>query len=363
MKSFNSLLFIFLCIPIYFYGSDYQDYQFQFFFGRHPSAKSEAMGRTLVASNDGAFTAYYNPAGSHFIKGINFAFSHASPYYLLTKANYTFYGLSWNIEKLGTIGINQFRYSDGENAIWTTDFDPTSGSKYFVPSTSLTAFNYSRDIWKNLAIGINLNIFSEKIIDNKTFKTYPLDLGLMKQFLFSGQKDISQQIGFGLSIKNVLGSSVNYESPVVVGPAEKKVLPIILNIGSSYQVYLQRTDYFPDLYAMGITLQVEYQDVLNYDYRSGFKMGSEISLFEILHWRMGYYTIGLNSNPVNGKKRLEDFTYGFGLLLPVNKLLKHGIPVTISFDMTKLRQPSYIIYFDDWENFSVYSFNVSFILK
>jgi hypothetical protein len=362
MRTFISLFFIFILIPVNFYGSDYQNYQFQFFFGRQPSAKSESMGRALVATNDGAFTAYYNPAGSYFTKGINAAFSHASPYYLATKANYMFYGLSWNIGKFGTIGINQFRFSLGENALWTTGFDPTIGSEYFTPSTSMTSLNYSWDMWKNLALGINLNMFSDKIA-KKTLQSYPIDFGLMKQVFFKDKKNFSQQIRLGLSIKNILGSKVKYESPVVMGPAQEEALPIILNLGSSYNVHFQRTDKLPNLFIMGITLQVEYQDVLNYEYRSGFKIGTEISIFEILHWRMGYYTIGLNSNPVNGKKRLEDFTYGFGLFLPVNKLLKHDIPVTISIDMTKLKQPSYIVDFEDWEIFSVYSFNVGMTIK
>jgi len=362
MRTFTSVFFIFILIPVNFYGSDYQNYQFQFFFGRQPSAKSEAMGRSLVNSSDGAFTAFYNPAGSYFVKGINVAFSHAGPYYLATKANYMFYGLSWSIGKFGALGINQFRYSYGENALWTTGFSPTVGSEYFVPSTSITTLNYSQDIWKGLVLGINLNLFSDKIA-KKTLRSYPIDFGLMKQVCLKDKKNYSQQIGFGLSIKNVLGSKVKYESPVVVGPVQEEALPIILSLGSSYNVRFQKTDKLPNLFVLGFTLQFEYQDVLNYDFESGFKMGTEFSLFEILHWRMGYYTIGLNSNPVNGKKRLEDFTYGFGLFLPVNKLLKHDIPVTTSFDMTKLKQPSYIVDFEDWEIFSVYSFNVGMTIK
>ena len=104
---------IFLLLPLYIFAfcKDYQNYNYAFFYGRQPSAKAEALGRTLVASEDNAFTVFYNPAGLTLIKCLHVGFSYASPFYLADKANYNFLGVAYNTGRYGTISFNRFHYS------------------------------------------------------------------------------------------------------------------------------------------------------------------------------------------------------------------------------------------------------------
>ena len=162
-------------------------------------------------------------------------------------------------------------------------------------------------------------------------------------------------MSFGASIKNAFGSTVkilNFE----------EAFPVIFSAGSCYQIFLKKQDYLSNLYTFGLALQFEYQDVFNYDYRSGIKFGTELSFFEIAFLRAGYYSFKLDPSPLNGKEKLTDFTYGFGLHLPIDELTQKNLPLVIVFDVTTLKQPTYIRDFDEWDDFSVYSVNVGWQL-
>ncbi|MFZ0392022.1 MAG: hypothetical protein WAN36_16295 [Calditrichia bacterium] len=364
MKFFYILTALFLLLPLRTFGEDYQNYGFQFFFGRQPSARSEAMGRTMVASNDGAFTAFYNPAATYMNKGLNVAFSHGGPFYLLDNARYLFGGATYNTGKWGTVGLHYHRFSWGDELIISTAASP-QGYESFKPFLQMLALNYAIEIYNGFAMGINLNWFSDHYF-KKNQDSFPVDAGVFKRFQIRKTANSDQTLNFGFNAQNIFSSNINYKA-LTIGTQKlnfKEALPVILSGGASYNFSFLKQDFLPDLFVIGITLQGEYQNVLNYGYRTGYHFGSEFSLFELFAVRLGYYSFNNRTSPEsNSKKRVSDLTYGFGMNLPFNHMFRSNIPFTVSFDFTSLQQPTYITNYDNWENFTVFSLNMEWDIK
>lgn len=367
MKKATLVILFFLLLHQTAFGKSYRKYNFGFFFGRQPSARSEAMGRTLTAANDGVFTAFYNPAGIVLNQGLNVAFSYASPYYLLTEANYNFIGLTYNARKLGTFGMHRFHFSSGQEQRIRSVNDPDKVLDSYIPSTTFYTISYAKEIMTDLTIGLNFNLYSDKMSDTKTIKSYPINIGLLKTLLIKNERENKKRLNFGASIKNVFGTNIDFSSPALIADSlynlsYEESLPIILTTGLSYELLLSKHPTLSNLHLFGMTLQLEYEDVLNYKYQAGIKIGSELSFLDIFYFRTGYYSFKSDPDLLSGKKRLTDFTYGFGIHLPIDEFIKEKFPLTISFDLTSLKQPSYIKDFNDWDNFSTYSLNISWEL-
>lgn len=363
MKNFpvQFLSVLLLAILSSAFGDSYRDYNFPFFSGRQPSAKSEAMGKTLVASNDGAFTTFYNPAGIFLNKGMQTAGSYAQPFYLAYKAHFTFLGVTYNFKKLGTLGISWFQYSLGEELFISTVYNPLGTSRKYVPSTSFYTLSYAKEVFSGFAVGANLNLYSEVSSDKQSLKTYPIDLGFIKSFVLKKNNNNNQELSFGASVKNVFGSRLDNQISNAITQADiklKEALPIVLRAGVAYQFKYLRQDYLPNLFLLGGSIQLEYEDILNYQYRTAFKFGAEFSLFQIFYSRIGHYSYSLDPSPDNGKQNLNDWTYGFGFFIPFDEFIENKIPLTISLDMTNLEQPSYVTDFHNWDSFSIYSLKI-----
>ena len=91
---------------------------------------------------------------------------------------------------------------------------------------------------------------------------------------------------------------------------------------------------------METVVQVEYQDILNYEHRTGVKIGGEVRLIEILALRLGYYreTVDDYGQDVNSDS-IEDTTYGIGLSLPADKITAGRLPLRLRLDMVNFKQP------------------------
>lgn len=330
-------------------AGEYHNYNINFFFGRQPSARAEAMGRTMVASRDNAFSSFYNPATLFLSRGLNAAYSHADPYYIARKANFTFMGISCHLEKFGAVGVSRFRFSYGED-LYSPIGSGNPDYETFIPVTEMYTLSYSQEIMNNLLVGLNLNYYRDELSSRVKATGYPLDAGLLKIIPLKNEDNNRQEMRFGLSLKNLLQSQIT-----ILDHPEN--LPSLLQAGLAYQARFHRQDYLPGLYSLGLLIQADYQDILNDRYRSGIHAGAEISLLEILSLRLGYYSIKLDPSPGNGKEKLTDFTYGFGVNLPFDAFVKSQFPLSLSLDITSLKQPSYIIDYE-WPRFTVYSLNL-----
>ncbi|MFQ5602749.1 MAG: PorV/PorQ family protein [bacterium] len=339
-------------------GQDYNGALEKIFFGRQPSAKAEAMGRSLVATSADAFSAFYNPASTSLKPGWLISASYAGPYYLADKADYTFIGATYHFGNLGVLGLQLFRFSFGEPLFVTDINDPNAQSEKMTPTTSLYSLNYSRETIKDFYVGINFNLVRDKLVD--TANSYLIDVGLLKIFRFHQRHSSVKSVSLGASLFNVSNSKMVSD----FGPDRKitEILPRTLHVGAACQFFWGRSQLNSvELQTFGLLLHVAYQDLLNSKYLNGFQTGAELSFLQLLFVRLGYYRTDQDDFGFSdtNKNHLSDFTYGFGIALPVSKLTKKNIPLNVQFDMTSLKQPSFIKNYDKWANFSVFNLSIN----
>jgi hypothetical protein len=63
----------------------------EFFFGRQPNARAEAMGKGYVSIDGGIGSIFFNPAGVTKIQNLEINTCYTPPNFYLTKGYYTYY--------------------------------------------------------------------------------------------------------------------------------------------------------------------------------------------------------------------------------------------------------------------------------
>ena len=91
----------------------YNGFAQEIFFGRLPSAKTEAMGRILTLNFDPYFVSQSNPASLVSTEGIALFYSNGSPLYGYTKASYNYAGISYVHPVYGGIAFNFLSFNTG----------------------------------------------------------------------------------------------------------------------------------------------------------------------------------------------------------------------------------------------------------
>ncbi len=173
-------------------------------------------------------------------------------------------------------------------------------------------------------------------------------------FNLEKNNNIKDNFTIGSQLKNIFNQAVNYRS---FGP--KLYFPSIWRTGVSNNFYYYNKIYSKS-YLVGLTLAVEYQNVLNYKYRTAYKFGSQLSLLNILFFRLGYYDETENAGYSNSIGDIKKWTYGFGFMLEFNKLLNANIPIKLTLNYANLPQPTYIVNRSNWKNFTVYDLIISY---
>lgn len=339
-------------------AQDYRGALDYFFLGRQPSAKAEAMGKSMVTTEAEAFGSFYNPASISQNAGLLLSTSYATPYYLADNANFKFIGATYELGKYGVLGLSLYRFSFGEPIFTTSMTDPTAQEDKFTPTTSMYTLTFSTETFKHLYLGINFNFVRDQgaVIG----KSYPIDLGLLKIFNFSK----NQKISLGVSLHNITNSKIVYDFND--NRDIKEALPISFHLGAAYQLFWGNSKLNSlELNTFGILLQLEYQDLFNAKFHNGFRTGAELSFIEMLYVRFGLYREGINDYGFSdlNKNNLTDFTYGLGIEIPINKFTRTKLPLNVKLDITTMKQPSFRKDFDNWENFFVYNLSVNWILK
>lgn len=370
----KTLITFFLAATIFLITNDVfsQNYngQFQeFFLGRQPSARAEAMGRGLSAVTGDALSYYYNPAGMASLKGLNVNASFAGPFYLLDEGSYNLLGASYKIEKYGTIGINRDYFTFGDDVIVTDEFGNSTGS--YTPHVQNYRLNLSSEVIKDLFVGANLNLLQpryssgELTVGNETSggnkDIFYFDLGVIKSFNMKS-KNLVHGFNIGTSLINV-----NFAEYAPVDADQGDPLPVIFRLGASYNLSVDDKKISPKLKSYNVVANLEYEDLLNSKYYSGFHGGIEFTFLEVISLRAGYYTMEnqtLSYDSLGFQRTgfdINEFTYGAGLNIPIRQLTNSKTPLEIKFDYVNLKQPATNSNKDDWDNFHVYTFIVNWI--
>ncbi|MBU0472847.1 MAG: hypothetical protein KKF62_01655 [Bacteroidetes bacterium] len=308
-------LSILLLLSSYIFAQSYDASEIFMFFGRQPSAKTEAMGRILTLNYDSNFLTQSNPAALVYSKGSKIFFSHSSHVNPTDNSG----GVSYNTNSIGAFAFNIQSIDWGGN----------------IPTDKLYTFTYSNELNDWFSYGINANLFEKKYYGSTQSNTF-FEIGILREFKLFQNTQIKDILLIGTQMKNIFNQkrmnsfgSTNY-------------FPSIFRVGVSNVVEYTNERIYDKSHLIGFTSGFEYQDLFNSDSRTAYKFGGELSLLDIIYLRIGYYSETLRENSY-WNKNLEEFTYGFGFNFNLEHYLNSYLPLSIRFDYVSLPVPSYKI--------------------
>lgn len=362
MKKTFAILAVLLFTGIFCdsYSQTYNGTFQELFFGWQPGARAEAMGRSFASVPGDALSYYYNPAGMASLEGLNLSGSFAGPFYTLDTAKYNYFSASYKIKKYGTVGFSRDYFTFGNDGIITDEFGNIIGM--YEPHVTNYRLTLSSEVIKDLLVGVNLNLLqgrygSDISVGNERSSNsdvFYIDLGVLKLFNIQSKK-FNHKFNIGSSLINL--NSAEYRTDASQGDR----LPVIFRLSASYDLSVNDKSIIKKLNSYNVLVNAEYEDLLNSKYYGGFHSGLEFTFLEMLSLRGGYYTSEITDNCANCKDKLSEFTYGFGVNVPVRQLSDSKIPLEVKFDYINLKQPSQITTKDDWNNFHVYTIRVNWI--
>ena len=309
----------------------------EIFFSRLPSAKTEAMGRILTLNFDPYFVSQSNPANLVSSEGVALFYSNSSPLYGHTKASYSYAGISYVHPVYGGIAFNFLSFNYGSEAF---------GVPYhiqFVEKRYLYTLTFAYNIKKWFSLGVNANLFEADFGIGKSYHDSFFELGFSREFNIVQNSELKDDLALGTQIKNIFNQSFS-----AIDEAQADAFPSIFrSSGLSNTIEYTDTDIYENAYFLGFTLGFEYQDLLNSSRLTAYKTGGELSLFDIIFLRGGYYS--------ESEGKLTDFTYGLGLKLDFDIYIEDDFPLLLLIDFVSLEQPAYGSAPIDWGNFNTLS--------
>ena len=314
--------------------------QVEFLFGYMPNPRADAMGQADVAVGGDLASYFHNPAGIGLIQRAEFAFSTWAPYYVLKKSDNFFFGGAWKVHPriAAALTVNMF-------AVGPTTFDITiNGNRYPLDRaiTTLSTLTFTGSPINGLHIGVNLGLYRSKYIEMvPASHHFNMDLGILYTFYLKGNDaDPQQGIRFGAGFNNVTSADLPLQEPD--GTPDVANMPNTGRYGITY--FNNRLIRLPGSGegGLGMMITFEVQDVLNYDYYTAFRLGSEIMLYNIFALRLGMYSFNVDDKGfANNKDRISTMTYGFGVLVPIEQWTNGSCPVQLSLDFTAFKQPRF----------------------
>ena len=327
-----SILLGFIALIVNVHADEYTGAMSEFYFGRYPGVKSEAMGKSGVSLRQGPTSAYLNPALLAFETGSEIGCSVSGPYYERDRARYSYFGMMYQKPGKGTFGFSRY----GLNSRWLDDHLQDYMTQY--------ALSYAFRLFPDFSIGVNVNWMRYKLDGlnaNWDIHAVPVDVGVVKILNKELAPEWIHSAKIGAVVLNAIAAKIGVQEP-------KDPLPMVAKGGVSGHLALA-----PSFNWMDVQITVEYQHVLNSKYRRGFRGGIESTFFHYFQIRIGFYkeTVDQQGNSIN-RKSIEDFTYGLGVALPLYQWSRNRIPVILHVDGVHLKQPSYSRIETDWEEFT-----------
>ncbi len=311
-------------------------FQQEHFFGPVPGARSEAMAKTDVAVGGTVTSVWYNPAGVGTIADWEADLSTSGPFYVLRESDYYFAGFAKRIHPkiVAALSVNQL-------AIGPTSFQiDIAGQDYPVDEPTVTDFmaTVAAEPLKGLHVGVNAHLFGMKNFnDVPADRTFYLDAGALYRFELANGAHLQA----GASIVNLNYAKLRLTSPT--GDTASNVFPVIGRAGVSYAQDFTVNIPGAGSQSLGLLVTTEFQDLFNSEFRSAFRLGGEAVLAEVLALRLGFFTLSEDDAGFSGNRaRVNDFTYGFGIQVPVHRISDGKLPIDAMLDYYSLESPPVI---------------------
>jgi len=279
--------------------------------------------------------------------------SYATPFYLLEDATYSFLGIAYKFNRYLIVAVDRYNFNYGEEIEEIGIEGPTG--RILKPYDSNYRFSIGSMPFKDFHIGLSANLISLWFWD-ETYERLYFDFGVIKKFSLLRNVSSKHELNLAGSIVNFNYSKYREEVEFIGREFEiEQDLPVIARIGISYEFLFNKNLQSKNLKTFGFLFHTEYQDMLNYKYRTALHFGMELSFWEILFLRAGCY-----NESVAGvyKNRLSDFTYGFGIQFPFGKFSNTYKRLNIRIDFASMSQVNYGMG-NDLDNF----FNINLLIN
>jgi hypothetical protein len=333
------------------------------FFDRLPGARAESMGKILSVDRGEYLLSQSNPALLADSQGISLSYANSAPYYNYDRDQFEshFAELIYDTEKYGILSLNIHHLSLDE----TQMYDPPMA---LVDDQNLITATYAKRFGHTLRAGLNINYYFCNYRNYDMFRrndqTYEyteeretnlfFDLGLSGKYHTFNSEHIESDIIIGAYLKNIFGNDI---TKLGLSPRDAS----ILRVGASHRMLYSHPQFAISDHLIGLELAAEYQNLPGYDYRTGWKFGTEISMLDILFLRAGYYKESLDSMP-HSKEHVSSTTYGAGIKIDLRRFNNDFLPLTISLDYSSLPQPEFKAEAEsEWDNFKNLSVNVRYL--
>jgi len=332
-----AIVLIWYCLPVLVLGQEgrrYRDGQEEYFGAAQlPSMRAEAMGKAQVAIGGNIMQNFINPASIGTINSRSLAISSSGPFYILGESDYGYLGYAQRINDSKWVG----GLSTRAFFIGPSTFDAyIQNQQYELDKAKVinTTVTVAREILPGLQLGLNANLYRLRLFSTAKASHMPhLDLGL----LYTKALREGQNLRVGLSINNFLFGRIAYKAPN--GDQDVFNMPAILRLGLSYSGETSVDIPQAGTGSLRYLLTVEAQDYLNSEYYSALRFGGEVEIWDILALRIGAFRRNVDDGGFTENfVKVRDFTYGFGLIIPLDKISKQAWPIRMHLDYTSLRQ-------------------------
>jgi hypothetical protein len=318
-------------------------------------ARSIAMGESFVAYSNSSSSSFYNPATLALSEGITSSFSKRYLTWLSRSQN--MYYLSWNAAlktSVGSFGLFYNRFNEGEGEI-RDEYNSYIGRENVAHHTY--GITYAKEVFSHLDAGITLKTYNEirtisEIVQgqSRTFTTTPpilIDAGIVyHQPGFCSGNVVEDNISSGITFQNF---GTDYK---INGRYER--IPRYARLGIAYTLRV-KGEREEMLEPFQFVFTGQYCNHLNapkimLDERDYWNAGMEATFYEIVFLRMG--GIARPYTDIYGFKGVAALRYGFGINIPIEKLIESTPPFSVCFDFAAIPLSDYAYW---WEWTYIYS--------
>ena len=285
----------------------------------NPWARSSGMAGANTASARGLESVFLNVAGLTGIEGTEITFAHSSWF---ADISIQAFGFGQKVGDTGVMGLSIMSLDFGEIERTTYD-NPDGGIGTFRPQFMNLALSYSKKFTFNMSAGISIKLISESVAELAA-NGLAMDAGVHYETGEKGQakfgialRNIGPRMGFNGDGDDVMVTGTNgYDMTMEIRSATFE-LPSLLNIGGSYDFYLNDD--------VRITLSETF--VSNSFSKDQFLTGLEFSWKNLVSLRGGYgYEDGILDGFNSGSTTaFQGMSAGFSVDLPTKNGTKFGL--------------------------------------
>jgi hypothetical protein len=313
--------------------------------GRPTDARADAMGCGDAAMPGDVRNMLQSPAALVDVNGLELYHRYATPYLFFTKATFEHLAVAYRISDRFAIGL---RYDDDLLNWNKTTFggltfgdmiDPRRGFIY----SPFDAQDRSRTLAATVAVkirgGFSVGASMENIdVSRANIPLSYFSFGVRQRLTFHERSGWKYGIIGSLSCTNASSAS---ETRSVSGKEFTNSLPVIARAGASYSVEVHKGWLADTLPSLRFTALAQYDNDLTATDNTAIRFGGELEVCGLLALRGGWFHQTIPGSALYESYQKE-FTYGLGIILPLQALTKGRIPISASIDYTALQQPNTI---------------------